>query len=150
MAETSVHTSDVVVCAVMDPGKRSPILITKDMVKSMKKGAAIVDLSIDTGGCCETSRPIPGFGSVYTYEGVLHFAVPNIPSWVPRTASHALSNILVPYLKDFLIHGVRGAIAMNREIQRGIFTYDGVVTHPLLQSFGFPVEDIDKLVSEGK
>jgi alanine dehydrogenase len=146
--EKFVKFADVVVCAVMDPGKRSPILITKDMVKSMKKGAAIIDLSIDTGGCCETSRPIPGFESVYTYEGVLHFSVPNIPSWVPRTASHALSNILVPYIRDFVIHGVSKAIAMNQEIQRGVFTHDGNATHPLLESSGFPCKAFDVRTTE--
>jgi alanine dehydrogenase len=148
--EEFVRFADVVVCAVMEMGKASPILITKEMVKSMKKGAAIIDLSVDTGGCCETSRPIPGYDSVYTYEGVIHFTVPNIPSWVPRTSSHALNNVLVPYLRAFLEHGTKGAIARTPDIRRGVSTLDGEVTHELLKPFGFPVRNLDDLAAEGQ
>ncbi|OGF60104.1 MAG: hypothetical protein A2Y62_16825, partial [Candidatus Fischerbacteria bacterium RBG_13_37_8] len=91
-----VTFADVLVGAVLEPGKRAPILITRDMVKTMKEGTVILDFSIDQGGCIETSRLTPNLDSVYKDEGVIHFAMPNVPSLVARTSTSTLTNALIP------------------------------------------------------
>ncbi len=91
----------------------------------MRPGAVIMDFSIDQGGCVETSRPIPGPDEVYTTEGVVHFAVPNLPSWVARTATHALTNSLVAYLRPHADKSWEDMLKAAPDLQRGLYTYGG-------------------------
>ncbi len=123
-----VEFADVLVCAVQVPGERTPILVTRSMVASMRRGSVILDFSVDQGGAVETIRPTPNEDLSYTEEGVIHFAVPNVPSWVPRTASHALSNVLLPYLLDFGRQGVEATLRESRELRAGVGAYRGYVT----------------------
>ncbi len=96
--ETALRGADLVIGAVLLTGQRAPRVITREMVRSMRKGSVIVDVSVDQGGCIETTRPTTYADPVYLEEGVLHFAVTNMPGAVPRTASQALSASLIPYL----------------------------------------------------
>ena len=98
--ERSVAYADVVVGAVLNPGQRAPILITREMVRSMKPRSVIMDVSIDEGGCVETSRPSTHEHPVYIEEGVLHYCVPNIPGTVARTATHAFVNCAMSYIME--------------------------------------------------
>ncbi|HVN77617.1 MAG TPA: alanine dehydrogenase [Terriglobia bacterium] len=141
-----VQFADVLICAVQIPGERTPQLVSRDMVKSMKAGSVLIDFAVDQGGTSETTRLTPTEDMVYIEEGVTHFAVPNVPSWVARTASHVLSNVLLPYLLTVGNKGIVGALKLSPEIRAGVCTYDGHVTSTHLpQGLGKgyqPVESI--------
>src|SRR6202142_2407989 len=122
--ERSVAYADVVVGAVLTPGQRAPILVTRDMVRSMKPRSVIMDVSIDEGGCVETSRPSTHEHPVYIEEGILHYCVPNIPGAVARTATHAFVNCAMAYITEIADKGMEG-ILNNPSIEAAINTYDG-------------------------
>jgi alanine dehydrogenase len=126
-----VKFADVLVCAVQAPGERTPVLVSRDMVRTMRRGSVILDFSVDQGGAAETTRPTPNEEYAYMEEGVIHFAVPNVPSWVPRTASHALSNALLPYLFA-LSADVTVALRRSPDLRAGVCTYEGFITNPHL------------------
>jgi len=127
--------ADILLCAVLVPGERSPRLVTKSMVGMMRPGSVIMDFSIDHGGCVETSRPTPGPSQVYTHEGVVHFAVPNLPSWVARTATHALTGSLIPYLRPHADKTWEGVLEASPDLREGLYTYGGRIVH---RSLGGP------------
>jgi alanine dehydrogenase len=124
--------ADVLLCAVLIPGERSPCLVTKSLVGKMRPGSVIMDFSIDQGGCVETSRPTPSPDEVYTREGVIHCAVPNLPSWVARTATHALTNSLMPYLRKHAHKPWEDVLKASPSLQEGLYTYGGIVVHKSL------------------
>jgi len=126
--ERSVAYADVVVGAVLTPGQRVPILITRDMVRSMKPRSVIMDISIDEGGCVETSRPVTHEHPVYIEEGVLHYCVPNMLGAVARTATHAFVNCAMPYIMEIADHGKKG-ILNNPPIEAAINTHNGEYRH---------------------
>lgn len=96
--EKAVLSADMLIGAVHVPGERTPFLVSRDLVKRMKKGAVIVDVAVDQGGCVETTRPTSHSDPVYTEEGVIHYCVSNMPGAVPRTSTFALTNASLPYL----------------------------------------------------
>ena len=120
---------EVLVGAILVPGARAPVVVTRDMVRSMKKGAVILDFSIDQGGCVATSRPTTLRDPVYTEEGVVHFCVPNVPGAVPRTATHAFNNAIWPYIRRLAAVGVEGALEEMPGLAAGIITRDGEVVN---------------------
>jgi len=122
------HFADVLICAVQIPGKRAPQLVTRKMVRTMKPGAVLIDFAVDQGGVSETTRLTPTEDMVYVDEGVTHFAVPNVPSWVARTASHVLSNMLISYLPLISRAGIPEVFRESREIRAGVCAYQGYVT----------------------
>jgi alanine dehydrogenase len=122
--ERSVTYADVVVGAVLSPGHRAPILVTREMVRSMKPRSVIMDVSIDEGGCVETSRPTTHEHPVYIEENILHYCVPNIPGAVARTATHAFVNSAMPYITEIAALGP-SAILNNPSIEAAINTHDG-------------------------
>lgn len=127
--EKLVQFADVLVCAVQAPGERTPLLVTREMVKTMRPGSVILDFSVDQGGAVETMRLTHSEEMTYLEEGVIHFGVPNVPSWVPRTAAHALSNAILPYLTQIGDLGLRESIILNPELRSGVCVYQGQVTH---------------------
>lgn len=92
--------ANVLVCAARDPGRRAPVLVTDDLVRHMRHGSAILDFAVDEGGNCESSRPIASVEDVYTRHGVLHFTMPHTPTLVARSASHLLSQVLLPFAEQ--------------------------------------------------
>lgn len=122
--ERSVMYADVVVGAVLSPGQRAPILITREMVRSMKPRSVIMDVSIDEGGCVETSRPTTHEHPVYIEEGILHYCVPNMPGAVARTATHAFVNSAIPYITEIAALGTK-EILSNPSLEPAINTHDG-------------------------
>ena len=123
---------EVLITAVLVPGARVPILVTRDMVRSMKKGAVILDFSIDQGGCVETSRPTTLRDPVFVEEGVVHFCVPNAPGVLPRTSTHAFNNAAWPYIRRIAEVGLAQAAEDMPDLARGIATRDGeIVSEPL-------------------
>jgi alanine dehydrogenase len=117
--------ADVLVGAVYVTGQRAPILVTREMVRAMRPRAVLIDFSIDQGGCAETSRPTTHRDPVYYEEGVIHYCVPNVPARVARTASHALTNALLPFLLEIGQSGVDEALRVSRPLHRGLNLYKG-------------------------
>ena len=133
--------ADVIVGAVLTPGRRAPILITQDMVQRMRPGAVFLDFSIDQGGCSETSRPTTLRDQTYVVEGVIHFCVPNVTAAVARTTSYGLTNSLLPYLIGLGEHGILGMLDQQPSLATGINLYQGKLAHrELAQALGREVE----------
>jgi alanine dehydrogenase len=136
---------DTLISCVLVPGATAPILVTKEMVRRMKKGAVIIDFSIDQGGCVETSRLTPT-GEPYIEEGVIHFCMPNLPAWVPRTSSYVLTNSIIPYLKIIGEKGIKETLRTVKEIGRGSYTFDGYITNPNIVHTGFPYSPLERIL----
>jgi alanine dehydrogenase len=126
----AVKFADVLVGAVLDPGRRAPILVTREMVRSMRPGSVAIDFSIDEGGCIETSRPTTLRDPIYIAEGVIHHCVPNITSAVARTTSYAIANAALPYLLAIGEQGLLGAVQRRNALLRGVVMYQGGLAHP--------------------
>lgn len=121
----SCSYADVVVGAVLVPWVRTPIVVTEEMIKSMKPRAVIMDISIDQGGCVETSRPTTHEHPTFIKEGVIHYCVPNMPGVVARTATYALTNAALPYILEMVDKSVETAIGENQELACAVTTYQG-------------------------
>jgi alanine dehydrogenase len=117
--------ADVIVGAVLSPGRRAPVLITREMVQNMRPGAVFLDFSIDQGGCSETSRPTTLRDQTYVVEGVIHHCVPNITAAVARTTSYGLTNSLLPYLVDLGNYGIVSLLNRHSPLTTGVNLYHG-------------------------
>lgn len=141
-----IKIADVVVGAVLIPGTRAPKLVTRDMLKLMKKGAVIVDVAIDQGGCVETSRPTTHSDPIYNVDGIVHYCVANMPGALPRTSTLALTNATLPYALEIANKGWKKAVKENPEIRAGANIINGKVTYKgVADAFGIkyvPVESI--------
>jgi|UniRef100_A0A7V3RH68 alanine dehydrogenase len=125
--EKLVKFADVLIGAVLVPGKRTPILVTADMVKTMKKGSVIIDFDIDQGGSIETAKISPTGRFIYNVDGVVHFCMPNATTLVARTATHTISSTIFPYLKAINELGFERALRELPELARGIYAEKGEV-----------------------
>jgi alanine dehydrogenase len=125
----AVKEADVVVGAVLVKGGRAPIMVTKEMVKSMKPGSVIVDVAIDQGGCVETSRPTSHSDPIYIVDDVIHYCVTNMPGMVPRTSTMALSNATLPYALKLANKGWREAMKTDEPLAKGLNVWSGKVTN---------------------
>jgi alanine dehydrogenase len=127
--ETSVAEADLVIGAVLIPGARAPKLVTREQIRGMKEGAVVVDVAIDQGGCFETSRPTTHTDPVYVVDGVIHYCVTNMPGGVPVTSTHALTNATLPYVEAIAELGLRGAVAADPALAKGVNVLGGKVTY---------------------
>jgi alanine dehydrogenase len=118
-------TADVAIGAVLNAGTRTPHVVTRAMVESMKPGSAIIDVSIDQGGCAETSRPTTLAQPTFVYHGVTHFCVPNFTADLGRSSSVAIAQAVLPYLLQLAEHGVDAAIAACADLRRGVYLLRG-------------------------
>jgi alanine dehydrogenase len=134
--ERSTSYADVVVGALLISGERTPTLITREMIRAMKPRSVLIDVSIDQGGCSETSRPTTHELSTYVDEGVIHYCVPNMPGVVARTATHAFVNAAMPYIEELANAGVEETIQRNAAIGKAVNTHDGKLVHLTLLSAG--------------
>ena len=121
--------ADVLVGAVLIPGERAPIVVTRSVVKKMKPRAIIMDISIDEGGCIETSRPTSHDQPTFIEEGVIHYCVPNLPGVVARTATHAYLNAAMPFIQELADQGIDLTIQKNQSIYKGVMTHKGKIIH---------------------
>jgi len=129
--------ADVLVGAVLQPGERAPVIISREMVKRMKPRSLILDISIDQGGCVETSRPTTHRDPTFIEEGVIHYCVPNMTSVVARTATHALNNAAWPFMWEIARTGTAAAISSSRTLKRGVVLHDGHITSlPVAEALG--------------
>jgi alanine dehydrogenase len=127
-----VSFADVLVGAVLVHGARTPTLVRRELVASMRPRSLIMDLSIDQGGCIETSRPTTHGTPTYVEENVIHYCVPNMAGVVGRTATHALNNATWPFVQEIVRNGVVAALKDNRALARGVETHDGRIVNQAL------------------
>jgi alanine dehydrogenase len=127
--EESIADADLVVGAVLVPGARAPKLVTREMLAGMKRGAVLVDVAIDQGGCFETSRPTTHSDPIYELDGIVHYCVANMPGAVPITSTKALTNVTLPYVEAIADLGVREAVAREPALARGVNVMDGKLTY---------------------
>ncbi|MEO8398766.1 MAG: alanine dehydrogenase [Ignavibacteriaceae bacterium] len=120
-----IKIADVLIGAVLIKGEKTPHLVSEEMVKGMKKGSVIIDVSIDQGGCIETSRPTTLNDPIYKVHDVIHYCVPNMPALVSRTASYGLNNASLPYIQNIANNGIVNALMGSAALSRGVCTYQG-------------------------
>jgi alanine dehydrogenase len=144
-----IPEADLVVGGVLVPGARAPALVTRAMVRSMAPGSVIVDVAVDQGGCVATTRPTSHDAPTYVEEGVIHYAVPNMPALVPRTATLALTNATLPYVQALAEQGVVPALRADPALARGLTIWDdGVPYAATAAALGLPTVDAATLLAE--
>jgi alanine dehydrogenase len=137
--ERYIANADLVIGAVLVAGGRAPVVVSDDMVRSMKRGAVIVDVAVDQGGCIETIHETNHNDPVYEMHGVLHYAVGNMPGAVPHTSTYALTNATLPYQLDLAHYGAAGVVARDDAMAHGLNTAGGHVTNsPVAEFLGVP------------
>jgi alanine dehydrogenase len=146
--EERLPTADLVIGAVLIHGAKAPHVVTREQLKRMKPGAVLVDVSIDQGGCFETSRPTTHSEPTYEVEGVIHYCVTNMPGAVPITSTYALTNATLPYINALAGDGVHGAVAALPGFKRGVNVAAGAVTYlPVAEATGLEYRDVDEALS---
>jgi len=128
--ERAVAEADLVIGAVLVPGGRAPVIVSEEMVRSMKPGAVIIDIAIDQGGCVETSHETTHADPVFERHGVIHYAVGNMPGAVPHTSTHALTNTTLPYLTELARLGPAEAARRDPALAQGVNVAGGTIVNP--------------------
>ena len=145
----AVKTADLVIGGVLIPGAKAPKLITRDMLPTMKKGAVIVDVAIDQGGCFETSRPTTHAEPIFVIDDVIHYCVANMPGAVPYTSTLALTNATLPYALQLANKGWKQACRDNAELRLGLNIVNGkVVYEGVSEAFNLPYTPVDEVLNE--
>lgn len=148
--ERYASIADVVIGAVLIPGERAPFVVTREMVRGMKPGSVIVDVSIDQGGCVETSRPTTLADPTFVVDDVVHYCVPNMTANVARTASRVLATAALPYLVGLTQGTVEEALRADAGLAQGLYLYRGnVVSGAVAQALGRPAADLAALIGGG-
>ncbi len=143
--EQHVLGADLVIGGVLVPGAEAPKLVTREMVANMKPGSVIVDVAIDQGGCCETSRPTTHAEPTYTVNDVVHYCVANMPGGVPRTSTFALNNVTLPFALELADLGAREALMSNPHLRNGLNVHAGKVTYkPVAEELGYDFVPADE------
>jgi alanine dehydrogenase len=134
-----IATADLVIGGVLIPGAAAPKLILREDLKTMREGSVIVDVAVDQGGCVETTRPTTHHDPIYIVDGVVHYAVANMPGGVPRTSTLALTNSTFPYLRQLAGKGWQQALRDSVPLRRGLNIVDGKISYrAVADSFGLP------------
>ena len=145
---TALPNADLVIGAVLIPGAKAPKLVTREMLKIMKEGSVIVDVSVDQGGCIETCRPTTHENPTHVIDGVLHYCVANMPGAVPHTSTLALTNATLPYAVEIANKGFEKAIKTNKEIKFGLNIIDGKIVYKgVADAFGFDYYDVNTIIN---
>jgi alanine dehydrogenase len=145
--ERHVVEADLVIGGVLIPGAEAPKLVTAQMVKDMKPGAVIVDVAIDQGGCCETSRATTHAEPTYIVDEVVHYCVANMPGGVPRTSTYALNNVTLPHILALANKGYRQALKDDRWLRDGLNVHQGKITQrEVAQDLGYDFHDAETLL----
>jgi alanine dehydrogenase len=144
--DETVAAADLVVGAVLVPGARAPRLVSRAMLATMQPGAVLVDVAIDQGGCFETSRPTTHADPTYVVDGIVHYAVANMPGAVARTSTYALNNATLPHVLAIADHGWRDALRADPHLRAGLNVHGGRVTNAAVAAaLGYdlaPAEDV--------
>jgi alanine dehydrogenase len=144
----AVKRADLLIGAVLIKGAKAPRLVTREMVRAMQPGSVIVDVSVDQGGCIETTRSATHSHPVHIEEGVLHYGVTNMPGAVPRTSTYALSNATLPYIGRLADLGVVGAVQADQALARGVNLHRGKITYAAVaEAFGLNYTPLEALTN---
>jgi alanine dehydrogenase len=147
--ERLIGEADLVIGAVLVAGSRAPVVVTEDMVRSMRRGAVVVDIAIDQGGCVETSHETTHSEPTFERHGVLHYAVGNMPGAVPHTSTYALTNVTLPYMVELARLGVAQAVREDAALALGVNTAMGhVVNEAVAEALGRPSADLEAVLAE--
>lgn len=142
-----IREADAVIGSVLIPGAKTPKLVTRDMLKTMKRGSVMVDVAIDQGGCFETSKATTHKDPIYTIDGVIHYCVGNMPGVVAKTSTMALTNATLPYAVEIANKGWKKAMKENPEIEKGANVIKGAITFKgVAEAFGLEFTPIEKLL----
>ena len=142
-----LRRADLLVGAVLVTGARAPVLVTKEMVASMKEGSVIVDVAVDQGGSVETIHATTLLDPTYVVSGVVHYGVANMPALVPRTSTFALTNATLPYVLELAGRGLADAVRRNPPLARGVNVWHGEVVHPAVaEALGVTATPLEKLL----
>jgi alanine dehydrogenase len=145
--EEEAVDADLIIGSVLIPGAQAPKLISRTLVKRMRPGAAFVDISIDQGGCAETSRPTTHRQPIYLEEEVVHYCVTNMPAIVPNTSTYALTNSTLSYGLQLANRGFPQALVRDKSLRKGLNTFDGKVTHEgVASAFNLPLGPIEEVI----
>jgi alanine dehydrogenase len=145
--ESNVQNADLVIGGVLIPGAAAPKLVSRQLVAQMKPGAVIVDVAIDQGGCCETSRPTTHADPTYLVDGVVHYCVANMPGAVPRTSTYALNNATLPFVLALAGKGWRAALKADPHLRNGLNVCGGKVTQrEVAEALGYAFVEADRVV----
>jgi alanine dehydrogenase len=145
--QDSVSKADLLIGAVLIVGAEAPKLITRKMISSMKKGAVVVDVAVDQGGCLETTHPTTHSNPTFVVDDVVHYCVANMPGAVPRTSTFALTNVTLPYARRLAALGIKSAVLRDPALKEGVNTYQGEVTYkPVADAVGVVGTDLDSLL----
>jgi alanine dehydrogenase len=143
----ALRRADLLIGAVLIPGRAAPKLVTREMLKVMKEGAVVVDVAVDQGGCFETTHPTTHSDPIYTVDGIVHYCVANMPGAVPRTSTFALNNATMPYALALAKKGMERAVRDDPGLLAGVNTYAGHITcKPVADSLGRSWESLEKLL----
>jgi alanine dehydrogenase len=143
----ALRRADLLIGAVLIPGRAAPKLVTREMLKYMKEGAVIVDVAVDQGGCFETTHPTTHSDPTYMVDGIVHYCVANMPGAVPRTSTFALNNATLPYAISLANKGVKRAVLEDPGLLQGVNTFKGQITcEPVAESLGRPYRDLHELL----
>ena len=146
--EEAVYAADLVIGAVLLPGARTPWLVTKDMLPNMKPGAVVVDVSVDQGGCIETTKATTHADPTYFVDGVLHYGVANMPGAVPNTSTHALNNATLRYGLAIADKGWKQAVNDDHALAKGVNVLDGKITYkPVADAHGLEYAPLEELLA---
>jgi alanine dehydrogenase len=145
--QEAIANADLVIGGILIPGASAPKVVTREMLKTMNKGAVIVDVAVDQGGCIETTRPTTHSDPTYYVDEVLHYCVTNMPGAVPRTSTFALTNATLPYALKLANKGFKGAIANDVHLRNGVNTFNGILTSgAVAESQGLEHTPIENLI----
>lgn len=135
--EQAVEQCDLLIGAVLLPGRKAPQLVTREMIKTMHPGSVVVDVAVDQGGCIETCRPTSHLSPTYEVDGIIHYCVPNMPGVVARTSTYALTNCTFKYASLIAKLGVEESVSKYSELHHGLNVYNGYVTYePVARDLG--------------
>lgn len=143
--EEAIQDADLIIGGVLITGAKAPRLVTRKMLKLMKKGAVVVDVSVDQGGVFETSRPTTHANPIYEVDGIIHYCVTNMPGAVPYTSTRALTNVTIKYALDIANKGLNKAIHHDTALAKGVNTINGkLVYQPVAEALNLPYTPLDK------
>jgi alanine dehydrogenase len=141
--ERAVLDADLVIGAVLVPGAKAPTLISDELVAAMKPGSVLVDISVDQGGCFESTRPTTHSDPTFEVNGSLFYCVANMPGAVPHTSTYALTNVTLPYALEIANRGLAGAVAADPALALGVNTVSGSLVYgPVAEAHGLPLVDL--------
>ncbi|HEY8399631.1 MAG TPA: alanine dehydrogenase, partial [Cytophagaceae bacterium] len=143
----AIQISDLIIGAVLIPGAKAPVLVSRDMLKLMRPGTVVIDVAVDQGGCIETCRPTTHENPIYVIDGVVHYCVANMPGAVPYTSTLALTNATLPYITLLANQDWEQACQQNNELRRGLNIVSGkIVYKPVADAFQLPFTKLEEFV----